>query len=223
MCVIITIRVSPALILVHMCPDMCSAGLGEAARQYPYHQAYRLPAPVSSYYSMGVLLTSQTTTYLMQCACSAQRATLVHMCPHIAPSPPSTSRCLHTTMHASSYYYICVIILLYICPHVPLCVLILPHMCFHTTRPRRSGSAPIYSYVCPHTPMCPRMCGDRGGEQDEGAERPLLPPLTYPHLSSPILTYPHLSSRMLTYADVSSPILTYPHLSSRILTYADVC
>ncbi len=55
----------------------------------------------------------------------------------------------HTTVYVSSYYYIYVLILLYMCPHAPicvrmlLCVLILLYMCHHT---------PIYMfayyYIC---------------------------------------------------------------------------
>jgi hypothetical protein len=44
--------------------------------------------------------------------------------------------CPHTTIYVSSYYYICVLILLYMCPH----------MCPHTTIYVSS-----YYYMCPRT------------------------------------------------------------------------
>ncbi len=66
----------------------------------------------------------------------------------------------------SSYYYICVLILLYMCPHttVYVCVLILLYMCPHTAIYVSSYSyicVLILLYMCPHTNIytCPHnMC-----------------------------------------------------------------
>jgi hypothetical protein len=49
----------------------------------------------------------------------------LHMCPHA-----QIFMCLHTP---ASYYYICVLILLYMCPDATVYVLILLYMCPHTT------------------------------------------------------------------------------------------
>ena len=54
--------------------------------------------------------------------------------------------CPHSTRHVSSFCYICVLIILCMCPHTAVCVLtatcvlILLHMCPHTA-----------IYMCPHT------------------------------------------------------------------------
>ena len=53
--------------------------------------------------------------------------------------------CPHTTTYVSSYYYICVLILL-LCPHTTICVLILLYMFPHTTI-----CVLILLYMCPHT------------------------------------------------------------------------
>jgi hypothetical protein len=78
---------------------------------------------------------------------------------------------LDNTIYVSSYYYICVLIPLYLCPHTPkyvadmrlqavaqfdntiyvssyyyICVLILLYMCHHITI--------ILLYMCPHTSIC---------------------------------------------------------------------
>ncbi len=67
--------------------------------------------------------------------------------------------CPHTTIYASSYYHICFLILLYLCPHTTIyvssyyyiCVLILVYMCSHTTMYVSS-----YCYVCVLILLC--MC-----------------------------------------------------------------
>jgi hypothetical protein len=58
--------------------------------------------------------------------------------------------CPHTTIYVSSHYYICVLILLYMCPqyyymcpHTTICVLILLYMCPHTTI-----NVSSYYYIC---------------------------------------------------------------------------
>jgi hypothetical protein len=80
---------------------------------------------------------------------------ILHMCPH-----PTICvlillyRCPHTTIHVSSYCYVCVRILLYMCPHTAMCVRILLYMCPHTAI---CVSAYYYTcvlillYMCPHT------------------------------------------------------------------------
>ena len=91
--------------------------------------------------------------------------------------PATVYMCLHTTMYVSSYYCICVLIRLCMCPHTTLCVLILLYMSSayivvwggilhshntfkllvdmrpHTTRYvlRILLSMPSYYYMCPHT------------------------------------------------------------------------
>ena len=74
--------------------------------------------------------------------------------------------CVLILLHVSSYCYVCVLILLYMCPHtavgaaqvvrqVYICVLILLHMC-----PRTAIYVSSYCYVCVlillH--MCPQLC-----------------------------------------------------------------
>jgi hypothetical protein len=56
-------------------------------------------------------------------------------------------------MYVSSYYYcMCVLILLYMCPHTTVCVLILLYMCPHTTIYEEEGEETFsYCYMCPHT------------------------------------------------------------------------
>ena len=76
----------------------------------------------------------------------------------------------------SSYYYICVVILLYMCRHTTICVLILrymrPHsiMCPHTTIcvlillymcPHRIICVLMLLYMCPHTTMYVYSTGGR--------------------------------------------------------------
>jgi hypothetical protein len=59
----------------------------------------------------------------------------------------------HTTIYVSSYYCICVLILLYMCPHTTMCVsfvLMLLCMCPYTTI-----CVLILLCMCPHTTMCP--------------------------------------------------------------------
>jgi hypothetical protein len=56
------------------------------------------------------------------------------MCPH-------TAICPHTTIHVSSYYCICVLILLYARPRTAICVLLI--LCVL-----------ILLYMCPHTSTC---------------------------------------------------------------------
>jgi hypothetical protein len=64
--------------------------------------------------------------------------------------------CPHTTLCVSAYYYLCVLIPLYMCPHTTLyvssfyyiCVLILLCMCLHTTI---HVAAYHYMFVCLHT------------------------------------------------------------------------
>jgi hypothetical protein len=66
------------------------------------------------------------------------------------------------TTHVSSYSYICVLILLHMCPHTPtyvssysyICVLVLLHMCPHTPTYVSSYSyicVLILLHMCPHT------------------------------------------------------------------------
>ncbi len=57
------------------------------------------------------------------------------ICPHTIP-PRSWD------IYVSSYYYICVLILLYMCP-------LILHMCPHNTKYVSS-----YYYMCPHTTTC---------------------------------------------------------------------
>ena len=54
--------------------------------------------------------------------------------------------CPHATIYVSSCYYICVLILLYMCPHTTICVLILLYMC-----PQTSICVLILLNMCPHT------------------------------------------------------------------------
>jgi hypothetical protein len=87
-----------------------------------------------------------------------QRVRELYMCPH-------TTKCVLILLYVSSYYYICVLILLHMCPHrlqgqrvrelyvssyyymcphtTTICVLILLHMCPHTTTYVSS-----YYYIC---------------------------------------------------------------------------
>jgi len=108
-----------------------------------------------------------------------------------------TTMCPHA-MHVSSYYYICVLILLYMCPHITVCVLIFLYMCPHITmyvssyysricvssyysRVARSYTPLLSSYICVlmllrttriHSCMCPqarhRVCDAR--DQQRSAE-----------------------------------------------------
>jgi hypothetical protein len=67
--------------------------------------------------------------------------------------------CPHTAMYVSSYYCICALILLYMRPHTSMhvcsydcmCVLILLYMCPHTTR--YASSYYYIVYMRPHTPV----------------------------------------------------------------------
>ena len=87
-----------------------------------------------------------STLSLYHCACRTlirrrslyllywYKSTRTTMCVLILP---------RTAIYVSSYYYICVLILLYMCPHTTICVLILPYMCPHTTIYVSS-----YYYIC---------------------------------------------------------------------------
>jgi hypothetical protein len=108
--------------------------------------------------------------------------------------------CPHTTIYVSSYYFICVLILLYMCSHTSMCVLCIPHctLCYEQ-----------YEHMtCPHNSM------------SIWRVRILLH-----HVSSwwRMLMYADVSWRMLTYADVCWRMLTYADGCRRILMYADVC
>ncbi len=48
--------------------------------------------------------------------------------------------CPHATIYVSSYYYVCVLILLYMCPHTIMCVSSYCYICVL-----------ILLYVCPHS------------------------------------------------------------------------
>ena len=64
-------------------------------------------------------------------------------------------------MLRAAYYYVCVLILLCLCPHASIyvfsyyytCVLILLHMCPHATTYVRLPAEALYMclYMCPHT------------------------------------------------------------------------
>jgi hypothetical protein len=124
---------------------------------------------------------------------------LLYMCPHTLTAIVNhrshtiyvlSYYCIypHTTIYVSSYsqgdsesphsYYICVLILLYMCPHTTICVLILLYMCPHTLRAivnHRIHTIYVFSYncicvlillcMCPHTTisvssyyyMCPHI------------------------------------------------------------------
>jgi len=77
--------------------------------------------------------------------------------------------CPHTTVHVSSYYYICVLILQNECPHTAthwsplayytICALIMlkcVHILQHAESywQREGGTALIPLYTCPHTNIC---------------------------------------------------------------------
>jgi hypothetical protein len=51
------------------------------------------------------------------------------LCCRISKSRPLTN----TFIYVSSYYYTCVLMLVYMCPHTTICVLIPLYMCPHTT------------------------------------------------------------------------------------------
>jgi hypothetical protein len=50
--------------------------------------------------------------------------------------------CPHMWISVSSYYYICVLILLHMCPHMWICVLVLLHMCAHTATATCKDASP---------------------------------------------------------------------------------
>ncbi len=102
-------------------------------------------SPSSRYFASFSPLT------LFPCPSSHFSAGYIWICPHTTRYLVETHSyicvpillylCPHTAIPVSSYHYICVLILLYMCPHTTLyvspyyytCVLILLHMCPHTT------------------------------------------------------------------------------------------
>ena len=90
---------------------------------------------------------------------------LLHVCPHTTihvctagrrATPAScaqesyqVSKCPHTAILVPSYYYICVLILLYLCPHTTTCVSSYCYICPHTT-----VCVLQLLYMCPHTIIC---------------------------------------------------------------------
>jgi hypothetical protein len=58
---------------------------------------------------------------------------LLHMCPDTTVYKRITELQAPHILYVSSYYYICVLILLYTRPQTSICVLILLYMCPHTT------------------------------------------------------------------------------------------
>jgi hypothetical protein len=78
--------------------------------------------------------------------------------------------CTHTTIYVSSYSYICVLILLYMCPHsiciyvssysttyvssFDICVLVLHVSSYYYMCPHTTTYVPSYYKICPHTNMC---------------------------------------------------------------------
>jgi hypothetical protein len=93
-----------------------------------------------------------------------------------SPSPRATHRkncrpstgslllyklCVRMLLHVSSYCYICVLILLYMCPHTPktagrqrvACCYMCPHSAVYVPS---TGS--ILLYMCPHAAICVPYC-----------------------------------------------------------------
>jgi hypothetical protein len=99
-------------------------------------------------------VAGESRIHLASAYCSICILMLLHMCPPTAiyssmrtlgiqqyEDAHRSSVCIllymypHTTTYVSAYchmYYICVLILLHMCPHTATCVLILLHMCPHT-------------------------------------------------------------------------------------------
>jgi hypothetical protein len=84
---------------------------------------------------------------------------LLYMCPHTATSLASSYCyiCVLILLYVSSYCYICVLILLYraptrLSPHVKSCVLILLYVSsYYCMCPHTAIYVSSYYYMCPHT------------------------------------------------------------------------
>ena len=77
---------------------------------------------------------------------------------------------LDTQLYVSSYYDICVRILLYMCPHITMCVLLLIYMCPHTS----SGVVGTSNRASGHAGKCETGKSKGGGEEgraEEGREQ----------------------------------------------------
>jgi len=109
----------------------------------------------------------------------------------------------HAAMYMSSYCYISVLILPYVCPHTAsyvssycyICVLILLHMSSH---------CPILPDLCPHTAMCPH---------------------TAIHVSSYCFMCPHTATYVSSYCYICVLILLYmcPHTAIYVSSYWCIC
>jgi hypothetical protein len=110
---------------------------------------------VSSYYYICALIHLCVLILLYMCPHTPiYVSSFYYICPHTiymllyVSSYLSQLRC-SSVAAVSSYYCICVLILLFMCPHTyhtSMCVLILLYMCPHTTICVSS-----YYYMCPHT------------------------------------------------------------------------
>ena len=183
--------------------------------------------------------------------------TTINMCPHTAmhlqasssrASCPETSAsyynvssyyhmCPHTTIYVSSYYYICVRILLYgvfillhvssyyhicvltllyicpqttMCPHTTTCVLILLSMCPHTTTHVQASSSRASSRKTTPTP-CNRARLSREPSTEQSP-----PWYTLPHLCPHTTTYVSAYSYMCRHTNraESSQVCTTTYVSA---------
>ena len=122
------------LILIYMCPRTTT---------YVVLQAREAPSPHTTAYMSSSIYSSMRT--YMSSYCYICVLILLYMCPHTTTYVSSCAAeehgsmfsevvaiipllqriyvssyyhmCPHTTIYVSSYYYICVLILLYMCPH----------------------------------------------------------------------------------------------------------
>jgi hypothetical protein len=124
--------------------------------------------------------------------------------------------CPDTTIYVSAYYYICVLILLYMCSHTTIYVSLLLCMCPHYMCPHATIHVSAYYYTCVRILlcMCPHLAihaaDDGPGAAGERAARELdFHPLLLLQRCPAILTY-----AMLTYADVCRRMLTRANSTS---------
>jgi hypothetical protein len=68
--------------------------------------------------------------------------------PHAHPEVRLRHLLAGTTIYVSSYYYICVLVLLCMCPHTTMCVLILVEIHARTCRSTSTTSPRRYYYMC---------------------------------------------------------------------------
>jgi len=153
-----------------------------------------------------------------------------NMCPHTAMHMQASSSRASSPETSAAYCYICVLILLYMCPHTPIYVSSYYYMCPHTTTHMQASSSRASSRKTTRTP-CNRARLSREPSTDLSPPWYTLPTTSvsaYYYVCVRILLRmcPHTSMCRHTNRSGSSPLVysttsvsAYYYVCVRILVY----